>query len=250
MLLEMEEPRFRIFNVEHIKWEPWRGEVPRRKYAALAFRVSGKGRLACAQNSVDTAKGQVLFVPQDVDYSADYSDTEIYVIHFVLEGAPLSCLENYTPANPDAILPLYRRAHQAFQSKQTGYKMEIAALLMEILVTLKRQSAGRDRQNSSFERAIEILQKEYKRFDLSMADVCRRAGLSDSYFRRRCRQRFAMSPVQYLTELRLTHAEHLLHFPSYSIESVAQDSGFGDAKYFARVVKKLRGCRPSDLRFF
>ncbi len=249
MFFEEEELDFHIFGVDHIKWEAWRGEILRRPYAALALRVSGEGQLSCAQNSVSTAAGNLLFVPQGVDYSAAYTDTEIFVIHFVTKKT-FTALENCTLASPESILPLYRRAYQAWQSKQAGYRMEIAALLLEILVSARRQALRPGNGDISFARAIAILQQEYRNFDLNIAEVARRAGISDSYFRRQCRRRFGMSPVQYLTERRLTHAEHLLHFPSYSIERVAMESGFADAKYFARVVKRLRGCTPSQLRFF
>ncbi len=250
MLFTNEERSVRIFNVEHIKWQAWQGDVPRRQYAALAFRVSGEGTLHCAENSVTTAAGNLLYVPQDVDYSADYTETEIFVIHFTLPNEKHTALQNFVLTNPEAVLPLYRRAYQAWLVKQAGYKTEIAALLLEILVIAERQAKGAGGQSHAFARGVEILQREYTEFDLSIAEVCARVGISESYFRRQCKRHFAMSPVQYLTELRLTHAEHLLHFPSYSIERVAMESGFADAKYFARVVKRLRGCTPSALRFF
>ncbi len=237
-----------IFGVDHIKWGVERCFVPARGYAALSFRVKGEGVLTSGESEVQTGVGNLLFVPQDVDYSAVYTDTEIYVIHFVCEQDAFHTIENAVLTNPDAVLPLFRRALTAWQSKQIGYRMEILALLFEILVIARRQLAGSG-DNRAFERAIALLQAEYTDASLSIADVCARAGISDSYFRRQCKQHFSMSPVQYLTELRLTHAEHLLHFPSYSIEAVALQSGFCDPKYFARVVRRVRGCAPSELRF-
>lgn len=249
MFFDGEYTGIEIFGVDHITWGVERSFVPARSYAALSFRVKGDGVLSSGAHEVKTAAGNLLFVPQDVDYSATYSETEIYVIHFVCEQGAFRAIENVALSNPDAVLPLFRRALTAWQSKQAGYRMEILALLFEILVIARRQSIDTVGENRAFERALSILQAEYTDGALSIADVCARAGISDSYFRRQCKQRFSMSPVQYLTELRLTHAEHLLRFPSYSIETVALQSGFCDPKYFARVVRRVRGCAPSELRF-
>ena len=249
MFFDGEYVNMQIFGVDHVKWGVDRCFVPARGYAALSFRVRGEGELTTNGETVRTAPGNLLFVPQDVEYSAVYTDTEIYVIHFVCESGAFHHIENVALTHPDAVLPLFRRALTAWQSKQVGYRMEILALLLEILVIARRQSVDTAGENRAFERALSILQAEYSDSGLSIANVCARAGLSDSYFRRQCKQRFSMSPVQYLTELRLTHAEHLLRFPSYSIETVALQSGFSDPKYFARVVRRVRGCAPSDLRF-
>ncbi len=249
MFFDGEYTDMEIFDADHVKWDVEHSFVPARSYAALSFRVYGDGVLSAGEQTVRTAKGNLLFVPQGVDYSATYSETEIYVIHFVCPDGMFTEIENVALQNPDAVLPLFRRALTAWQSKRIGYRMEILALLFEILVIARRQLAHGGTENRAFERAVAILQTEYTDPGLSLSDVCARAGLSDSYFRRQCKQQLSMTPVQYLTELRLTHAEHLLRFPSYSIEWVAQQSGFSDSKYFARVVRRVRGCAPSDLRF-
>lgn len=238
-----------IFGVDHIKWGEEKSLVPARGYAALSFRVTGDGSLTSNGKAVRTGAGNLLFVPQDVDYSAVYTETEIYVIHFTCERGRYRDIENVVLENPESVLPLFRRALTSWQSKQIGYRTEILSLLLEILVIARRQRSALGGEHRAFERALSLMRAEYTDPTLSIADICTRAGLSDSYFRRQCRQQLSMSPVQYLTELRLTHAEHLLRFPSYSIESVALQSGFSDPKYFARVVRRVRGCVPSDLRF-
>lgn len=238
-----------IFGVDHIKWGVDRCIVPARSYSALALRVYGDGVLSAGGSEVQTTAGNLLFVPQDVAYTATYSDTEIYVIHFVCGEGAFRAIENVALTNPDAVLPLFRRALSAWRSKQAGYRMEILALLLEILVIARRQTLDATGDSQAFKRAISILQTAYADATLSITEVCAQAGISDSYFRRQCKQHFSMSPVQYLTELRLTHAEHLLRSPSCSIEAAALQSGFSDPKYFARVVRRRRGCVPSELRF-
>jgi len=55
--------------------------------------------------------------------------------------------------------------------------------------------------------------------------------------------------VQYITELRLENARNLISC-GMPIEAAACESGFGDSKYFARVVKKHFLCMPRELKTF
>lgn len=244
-----EELSLGIVSVGNITWGKQSLRVKKRPYCALSFRVKGDGVITTESQQVRLSEGDVLFLPQDIDYSADYTEGEILVIHFECKNRSFDSIENYTLPDPKAVLPLFRRAHSAWQSKRVGYKLEITALIYEILLSVRRQAFSEETEVSAFTKAIGILKREYKDPELRISDVCQRAGISDSYFRRMTKKLYGMYPVRYLTELRLSCAENILHHPSVSVEQAALESGFADAKYFSRVVKKLRGCSPSELRF-
>ena len=57
-----------------------------------------------------------------------------------------------------------------------------------------------------------------------------------------------MSPIEYLTELRLKHARTILMNTQRPIRIVAEESGFEDPSYFARVYKKRFHLSPSQTR--
>ena len=73
--------------------------------------------------------------------------------------------------------------------------------------------------------------------------------MSDTYFRKLFTEKFKTTPSKYLTEKRLIYAEKLLSTGKYSIKEVSEMSGFGDTKYFCRVVKKAYGVPPSKLYY-
>lgn len=249
MLYDTDDLCISPVSVADIEWKKHSGRVRQRPYSALSFRLSGQGTLKTELQSVKVKEGDVLFLPQGMDYDAFYTDGEILVIHFELKNKSCDRMENYTLSDPKAVLPLFRRACHAWQNKRVGYKLEITALFYEILLALRRQSVGQVIESSAFERAIEMIKAEYKDPLLLISDVCQRAGISESYFRRLSKKILGTHPAGFLTELRLSNAEILLHQSSYSVERAAVESGFSDPKYFARVVKKLRGCSPSELRF-
>jgi AraC-like DNA-binding protein len=58
-----------------------------------------------------------------------------------------------------------------------------------------------------------------------------------------------ITPLEYMTSLRMKKAESLLSTMwtrEYSVAEVARMCGFEDALYFSRVFKKTYGCSPSN----
>lgn len=249
MLYDHDELHINIVTVSDIEWARRQVKVKRRPYSALSFRVRGSGVLRTDTQKVNVNEGDVLFLPEGLDYDADYTEGEILVIHFECKNVAFDKIENYSFSEAKTVLPLFRRACHAWQNKRPGYKLEITVLFYEILLALRRQQFGSVIGESAFDKALSIMKSEYKDPLLTVNSVCIRAGISDSYFRRVFKKRHGMQPLEYLTELRLSNAEALLQMPSYSVERAAHESGFSDSKYFSRVVKKLRGCSPSELRF-
>lgn len=83
----------------------------------------------------------------------------------------------------------------------------------------------------------------------SLTDAISETGYVDDHFRKRFRKETGKTPLQYLTELRLTHAKNLLSSKNdLRIETVAEACGFSDAFYFSRCFKKHFGRSPLDYK--
>ena len=59
---------------------------------------------------------------------------------------------------------------------------------------------------------------------------------------------FGISPKQYLLQLRFNKAVKLLAEDSNTVSEIAELCGFGDEKYFSRVIRQKYGESPSVLR--
>ena len=56
------------------------------------------------------------------------------------------------------------------------------------------------------------------------------------------------TPVQFLSDLRLTNAQVLLETTDYSINEIARIVGYDNALYFSRLFHNQKGCSPSQYR--
>lgn len=83
---------------------------------------------------------------------------------------------------------------------------------------------------------------------ISVADLAKEAGLSESHFAHAFRASTGMTPHGFITSLRLRHARDLLLDDENSIGRVARDCGFRDASHFSRVFRRHTGVTPRAYR--
>ena len=95
--------------------------------------------------------------------------------------------------------------------------------------------------------AISYVSKTYAS-DISVADLARRANLSESQFTRIFRQQTETSPAQYIVQTRVNAARTLLETTDKLLTDIAAETGFYDHAHFIRTFKRLVGMTPSRYR--
>ncbi len=78
--------------------------------------------------------------------------------------------------------------------------------------------------------------------------VMQNCGIPERSFVRRFKSATGMTPIEYVLNLRIEEAKHLLETGSESVESVAELVGYQDASFFSRNFKKKVGLTPSQYR--
>ena len=110
MLYEGNNPIFQTIGVEHMNWRSGMFEVKPRDYSSLAFRISGSATIRTQKGDYCIHSNDILYLPQNTQYAAEYTDTEMIVIHFVTakdDNEP----EVYSFQNTDQLYGLFLKAH-------------------------------------------------------------------------------------------------------------------------------------------
>ncbi|OUS78099.1 hypothetical protein B1748_04865 [Paenibacillus sp. MY03] len=103
----------------------------------------------------------------------------------------------------------------------------------------------------------EVLQSIIKAIDyihdhigdkLQQADLSRTFNMSRSYFSRCFKEIVGIPFVNYVQELSIRQAEHLLTTTNHPIYWIAEKCGFSDEKYFSRMFREKRGMLPTEYR--
>lgn len=85
--------------------------------------------------------------------------------------------------------------------------------------------------------------------DISMTVLSEKFGFNGDYLRRIFKEDFGVTPMEYLENLRLSHAKQLLvKMPIYTVEEVGELCGFTDRFYFSRFFKRHTGLSPQKFR--
>ncbi len=83
---------------------------------------------------------------------------------------------------------------------------------------------------------------------LSLAQLASRIHLAPAYLSRKFKEYFGVSPINYVTLLRLNNAALCLRNNQLSIKKVAELSGYTDSLYFSRMFKRYMGKSPEMYR--
>ena len=247
MLYEQFCPITELISVDRMEWKGGTFNIAPRNLSALAFRIRGEAVIITDRSRKDVRPNEILYLPQNVAYTAHYTDTEMLVIHFRTLKDDKDA-EVYTLQNTEKIYHGFLKMHALWQEKQPGNDLEVAATFYEILAEIRRENTS-EKMRPEFLKCISYVNANFKNPDLSVPEICRQTGIGETTFRQWMNTYYRKTPIEYITKLRLEYARNRISCGA-SVESAACESGFRDPKYFSRTVKKHFGCTPKDWKTF
>lgn len=247
MLYNGENPILRIVGVDHLRWDGNVFQVPPRDYAVISFRIRGSATICGGGKVHDIQTNDILYLPQHMEYTAEYTDTEIICIHFVTMFDDPE-MELYTFQNGEQLYKMFLQALALWEEKRPGFAIYSMAQLYSILGTLL-ENETKAVLPPHFLKAVSLLNANYRDPNISVNTVCGEAGMGATAFRQLFKKHYQKTPTEYITELRLEYARNLVS-RGICVEEATYESGFNDPKYFARVVKKHFGCTPRDFKTY
>jgi transcriptional regulator GlxA family with amidase domain len=81
-----------------------------------------------------------------------------------------------------------------------------------------------------------------------VAGMVRLSGLAERSFKRRFQQATGMAPLEYVHTLRIEEAKQMLETADQPIEAIANEVGYEDASFFARLFRRKVGLTPAAYR--
>jgi len=246
MLYHLDNPITKIIEVEHLSFPAGIFSVAPRSYSSLSFRIRGTATIESGSQKIFANTGDILYLPQNMKYQAEYTDTEMLVIHFQTLTSHKE-MEVYSYENGEELYKHFLQAHTLFKDKSISSAPFVLAALYTILGTLLEKDTKANLP-AHFNRAVSFLNAHFKE-EINMDAVCRESEICGTVLRALFKKYYQKTPVEYVTTLRLEHARNLIS-GGMSVENAAYESGFNDPKYFARVVKKHFGCTPRELKLY
>ncbi|MDT5250439.1 MAG: hypothetical protein QOJ28_3073, partial [Mycobacterium sp.] len=84
--------------------------------------------------------------------------------------------------------------------------------------------------------------------ELALGDIAVRAAVSVRTLNRRFQAETGRTPMQWLTGVRVRHAQQLLETTSHGVERIGREVGFAAAANFREQFRRLAGVFPQSYR--
>lgn len=246
MFYDCQNPVTSIDIVSKFPLKPGLRKVAPRGYSSLAFKIKGRSDFKSDVGNFSVGVNDVLYIPQGMGYEVNYTPSEMIVFHFFTQNTDKKP-EIYTPSDPEKIYKLFLNAFVIWRNKDTGFVSETYSIFYKILSLLSK-SHVKEHFPDYFLQLVSYI-NIYFREEISISELCRTNGISETTFRTYFKKYYSKTPIDYITDLRLEYARNLIA-QNVSISQAAVKSGFNNPKYFARIVKKKLGCTPRDLKEF
>ena len=242
MIYDFDELNFQILSVMKVEQPEGTFDVKGRPYAALSYRLSGRGDFSINGEKFSSEMGDILFMPSGASYNVKYSGGEMLVVHFF--DCNYTTPENLQLENGDYVKRKFTEMLESWHKKHSPN--EIKSITYKVLCAIA-DSKSATTSGDVLSQMVEYMNERFSDPDFDIGELCHRFYTSSATVRRRFADGFHTSPKQYLMKLRLDAAIDLLAAGNYSVKTVSLMCGFADEKYFSRIFREKYGRAPSEI---
>ncbi len=234
---------FNTFSVSNYKYTDNRKGC---EYNYIGFMQKGRAVIESTDIKLEIKEGDYFYIPINCSYrSYWYGEPEIQFDSFGFKYFPNPLNKKYALQRlilDNDALQLYGqlKTERDHTCRNIGIFYTLFGMLTENML-----ESYTNRQEATAEKAYSYMSRNdgYK-----ISDVARYCGVSESGLYKIFRQHYGCTPVDIKHKIMVENAILLLNSTDYSVEEVAEKCGFCSAIYFRKILKKVTGKNPSQMR--
>lgn len=119
---------------------------------------------------------------------------------------------------------------------------------INILCTTAIEHSSINTSQSIAINAKKYIDRQYADKNLSLSEIADTVNVSENYLCRLFKREFDKSPMQYLTQVRISHAKRLLKNSHLQVKRICDQVGYANPFYFDRLFKRYTGITPTKFR--
>ncbi len=229
----------------------------------LIYCVDGSGFYVVDGKRHEVKKNQYFILP--IGKPHEYGSTEghfwtVYWLHFCGKAAHVFAEGAATPQTINVTMQsrISERINifdEILTTLHFGDSIEdlryASSLLSHFLASMRYLGQFRRAKASAekdiVEQAIHYMRENIEN-RITMAEVLRYVGYSQSHFSTVFKKKTGMSPLSYFNRLKVEHACKLLKTTDLKVNMICYKVGIEDPLYFSRLFSKVMGMSPTDYR--
>lgn len=206
----------------------------------------GKGQLKGINETIELRKYCICLIPPNEKH-AEISDETVDSIWMGLKGSFFNQFDGtkiHSISSKDmagSVEQMWLKCIKSFEPigpELDGHVHAALGLFLRLLSTTETYS-----HETTIKDILLYINQNYSN-DLNIALLSNKFGYSESYFYRIFKRYVGLSPVDYITNMRINNAIKLLKNSSLSIKEISQKVGYNDPLYFSRLFHKKIGQSP------
>ncbi len=244
---------YRKLMQEGIHGSVTRMEEQTANHWTVMLNQTGRGKMTIGGTNTAFESGTVVCVPPGVPFvkksSRGFSDVLVQTDSFLLEeqlGNEWAVIPDDKNASLETMLSLMLRTFLNGDEAYSARLLEQLFHTVELLLFHQlQQEHPRSRQ---INRMVEVIGSGFTNPEFSLDEIFENQNYCPNHLRRLFKEKTGCTPVEYLTDLRVSYAKKRLEdtqMQTASVSQIALMSGFKDPCYFSRVFKKKTGVSPA-----
>ena len=216
-------------------------------YEIIYFAV-GSGKVFINGKSYQVSTGSYCIIPPYAEHIEELEGYgEIFFIGFEFNSPSYILKEGIHYINTITEQSYFHNIFDEFKKQQSGFDIAAEYLLRLFLVTLLRNANTNNLKCKDLNYIKEYIE-QYADQKIDFGQLALFSGYSYDYFRYLFRQKFGLSPQEYMVNVRLENAKRLLETSDLSCTEIAYNCGFSNSAQMTSMFKKKYGKTPKTFK--
>lgn len=229
----------------------------------LIYCVDGSGFYVVDGKRHEVGRNQYFILP--IGKPHEYGATEghhwtIYWVHFRGKAAHVFAEGAATPQSINVTMQsriserinifeeILTTLHLGDGIEDLRYASSLLAHFLASMRYLEQfRRAKTEEERDIVEQAIHYMRENIEQH-ITMDEVLRYVGYSQSHFSTVFKKKTGVSPITYINRLKIEHACRLLRTTDMKVNQICYKVGIEDALYFSRLFSKIMNMSPTDYR--
>lgn len=215
----------------------------------LVYYVTGNGIISFSGDSFVFEQNTFsLTKPNEYHIEKGSKGTEVLYIGFSLVDDSLSLLNGLYYDKEKEIIPILKLIDDEFKTKLPNREEVINSLTDVVIYRLMRKTHFVDEDREEGLKFVkDYIQMNFMR-DITVKSLAKLIGYNYDYFRHIFQDEFGIAVKEYVINKRIEYSKDLLIRTDYSINEIANMSGFKSPAHFAKTFKVQNNKTPSQFR--
>lgn len=214
----------------------------------IVLQLTGCATTTVNERTFQFNKGDIMVIPPNILHSG-ISDKPFTNIYIQLNNVDFE--DFFVVHDSDSgVYYLMQVLHKVLCKQDNDYQPLANSLAASILQYIKKYSAAKSKY-PFIAKMQDIIYNNLDNPDFDLSAEIGKTGFCSDYFRRCFKEDTGKTPLEYLTDMRLSQAKNLLvqeNIGGNSIADISLRCGFHDSFYFSSCFKKHTGMTPSQYR--